>query len=68
MRHSIGWFTNPVLLLQIEYADKHKMPFIGIGGGHDGSRALNHIQNGIGIWLRGQRGVEITSDGKEAVV
>jgi hypothetical protein len=54
--------------LQIKYANTHNIPFLGIGGGHGGSTALNQIQNGIGIWLRGLEGVNITADGKEAVV
>lgn len=50
---STGSFTGLASFMQIEYANKHRNPFLGIGGGHGGSRALNTVPNGRGIWLRG---------------
>ncbi|KAF4628137.1 hypothetical protein G7Y89_g10017 [Cudoniella acicularis] len=56
--------------LTIQYANSYNVPFLAIGGGHGTSSALNSIQGGIGIWLRGLIGVEIAAgnNGSEAVI
>ncbi|KAF2237159.1 Glucooligosaccharide oxidase [Viridothelium virens] len=47
----------------VEYANAHEAPFLTIGGGHGTSNALNNIQGGIGIWMRGMRGIDFPEDG-----
>ncbi|KAI9707020.1 MAG: hypothetical protein M1820_004608 [Bogoriella megaspora] len=52
----------------VEYANKHDVPFLAIGGGHGTSSALNSVKGGIGIWLRGMYGFEVTGNGSQAVI
>ncbi|KAF2688365.1 FAD-binding domain-containing protein [Lentithecium fluviatile CBS 122367] len=52
----------------VEFANAHNIPYLAIGGGHGGSMSLNNIRGGIGIWLRGLMGVDITNNGTEAVI
>ncbi|KAF2471875.1 FAD-binding domain-containing protein [Lindgomyces ingoldianus] len=52
----------------IKYANEHNYPFLAISGGHGQTSALNNIHGGIGIWMRGMKGVKISHDGGVASV
>ena len=58
-------FRSQVLIIdllshQIKYANSHSIPFLAINGGHGTSTYLNNIKSGIGIYMRGLKGVSLS--------
>ena len=58
-----------LLYHQIKYANAHSIPFLAINGGHGTSSYLNNIKSGIGIYMRGLKGVSLNPlNSSQAVV
>lgn len=52
----------------VKYANKHKLPFIAIVGGHGTWRGMDKMKDGIGIYLRNLSIIKVNPDGKSAIL
>jgi len=50
----------------VQWANAASLPFLAVTGGHGVVRSLNDFRNGVGIWMRGMKDVEILEGGETA--
>jgi FAD/FMN-containing dehydrogenase len=55
-------------LREILHANAHYKSFLAISGGHGTHDALNSVNNGIGILMRGMDNITIVDDGNAALI
>lgn len=50
----------------IRWANNAALPFLAVTGGHGVVQSLNDFKHGVGVWMRGMKGVEVLEGGETA--
>ena len=50
----------------IRWANDASLPFLAVTGGHGVVQSLNGFRDGVGIWMRGMKGVDVLEGGERA--
>lgn len=50
----------------IRWANNASLPFLAVTGGHGVVQSLNDFRDGVGIWMRGMKDVQVLDGGEKA--